>query len=77
MVRVKRTNTPISEPGGSEMDMNVMIDAGAWVLGVLAFVGAVFWLVRLVAADGSGTRPAPASMADWTAHGLPSRPYGT
>lgn len=34
-------------------------------------------LVRLVARDGYGHRPAPRGVEDWTAHGLPSRPYGT
>jgi hypothetical protein len=51
---------------------------------VVAFVGLVSVagllataLVRLVARDGYGHRPAPRGVEEWTAHGLPSRPYGT
>ena len=33
-------------------------------------------LVRLVARDGYGHRPTPRHADEWTAHGLPSRPYG-
>lgn len=59
------------------MDANVVLDAGVWIVGVAALVVTLFWLARLVTLDGYGTRSAPASVADWTAHGLPSRPYGT
>lgn len=32
--------------------------------------------IRLIARDGYGHRPAPRGTEDWSAHGLPSRPYG-
>ena len=31
---------------------------------------------RLVALDGYGQRAAPRSVEEWSANGLPSRPYG-
>ena len=33
-------------------------------------------LAKMVRADGYGMRPAPRGVDEWTAHGLPSRPYG-
>jgi hypothetical protein len=47
-----------------------------WILvgGVVVATGS--WLTHLVALDGYGVRPAPRGDDDWTAHGLPSHPYG-
>ena len=60
--------------------MSELITAAAQVV---AFVGLVVVagllataLVRLVGRDGYGHRPAPRGVEDWTANGLPSRPYG-
>ena len=60
--------------------MSELITAAAQVVAVVALVAVAGLLatalVRLVARDGYGHRPAPRRLEDWTANGLPSRPYG-
>lgn len=48
------------------------------LLAAIALVGgAAVWLVRQVVRDGYGMRPAPRGTEEWSALGLPSRPYGS
>lgn len=61
--------------------MSEFITAAAQVVaavGLVLVVGLLATaLARLVARDGYGHRPAPRGVEEWTANGLPSRPYGT
>ena len=47
-----------------------------WIvaLGIAGAAAAV--LGKMLRADGYGMRPAPRGVEEWTAHGLPSHPYG-
>ena len=60
--------------------MSELITAAAQVVaavGLVVVAGLLATaLVRLVARDGYGHRAAPRGVEDWTANGLPSRPYG-
>ena len=48
------------------------------LVATLVLVGfATTWLVRQILRDGYGMRPAPRGTDEWTAMGLPSRPYGS
>lgn len=47
-----------------------------WIILGVALAALVVGAARLIGRDGYGLRPAPSSTRDWTAHGLPSRPYG-
>ena len=48
------------------------------LLAAIALVGgATVWLVRQMMRDGYGMRPAPRGTEEWSALGLPSRPYGS
>lgn len=43
---------------------------------IVALVAIAAAVIRLIARDGYGHRPAPRGTEDWSAHGMPSRPYG-
>lgn len=47
-----------------------------WSVAVGLSLLVIGWFARLVSLDGYGTQAAPRGAEDWTAHGLPSRPYG-
>ncbi len=47
------------------------------LIGLMSLVAAVsVAIARVVAADGYGHSNAPRGADDWSAHGLPSHPYG-
>lgn len=60
--------------------MSEFLTAAAQVVALVGLVSVVGLLttalVRLVGRDGYGHRAAPRGVEDWTADGLPSRPYG-
>lgn len=57
--------------------MTALLDLVAALAATALVVGFAAWMVRQVQRDGLGFRPAPRGTDEWSALGLPSRPYGT
>ena len=57
--------------------MTALLDLVALVAAVALVAGVAGWMVRQIHRDGAGFRPAPRGTEEWSAFGLPSRPYGT
>jgi hypothetical protein len=57
--------------------MTAFIDLVALLAAIVLVGGVVAWMVREIRGDGLGFRAAPRGTEEWSALGLPSRPYGT
>jgi hypothetical protein len=58
----------------SDVSVAAELIAAAGIVALAAALGAAVY--RVVAQDGYGHRPAPRGTDEWSANGLPSRPYG-
>ncbi len=64
----------------SFLSISSLVSVAAEIVAAVGILGLAIALIvairRVIAQDGYGHRAAPRGIEDWSANGLPSRPYG-